>query len=44
MAEIGELAPEFTVKGTMGNEVRLSDVRWRKRVLLVFYPGDNTPG
>ena len=44
MAEIGELAPDFTVKGTKGDEVRLSDFRWRERVLLVFYPGDNTPG
>jgi hypothetical protein len=44
MAEIGEMAPDFAVKGTKGDEVRLSGFRWRKRVLLVFYPGDNTPG
>jgi peroxiredoxin Q/BCP len=44
MAEIGELAPDFTVKGTKGDVINLSDYRWRERVLLVFYPGDNTPG
>jgi len=37
----GDPAPEFTLPGTDG-EFRLADQRG-KRVLLLFYPGDNTP-
>ena len=44
MVDVGEMAPDFTVRGTKGDEVRLSDFRGRKRVLLVFYPGDQTTG
>ena len=39
---VGEAAPDFTLPSTEG-EIRLSD-RWKARtVLLVFYPGDDTP-
>src|SRR5256885_6327699 len=37
----GEPAPDFELEGTEGR-FRLSDHRGR-RVLLLFYPGDNTP-
>ncbi len=34
----------MSVTDTEGQSVRLSDFRGRQRVVLVFYPGDNTPG
>lgn len=37
----GDLAPDFELEGTDG-PFRLSEQRG-KRVLLLFYPGDNTP-
>lgn len=45
MAElkIGDQAPEFTLPDETGNPVSLSDFRG-KRVVLFFYPRDNTPG
>ncbi len=36
-------APEFTLKDKDGNNVSLSDFRGKK-VVLYFYPKDNTPG
>lgn len=41
--EIGNLAPDFTLMGSDGKEHRLSDYRGKK-VILYFYPKDNTPG
>ena len=41
--QIGDLAPDFSLPDTQGNLVRLSDLRGR-RVVLYFYPRDNTPG
>ena len=43
MLEIGTMAPDFTLPDQDGNPVRLSDFRG-KRVVLYFYPRDNTPG
>ena len=43
MLEVGKEAPEFTLQDQDGNERRLSDYRGR-RVILYFYPKDNTPG
>lgn len=40
---IGDAAPDFTAAGSDGSSVQLSALRGRKRVVLVFYPGDNTP-
>jgi peroxiredoxin len=37
-AEIGQPAPEFTLKDQDGNEVSLSDFEGDKGVALVFYP------
>ncbi|MFN8024469.1 MAG: peroxiredoxin [Acidimicrobiales bacterium] len=39
---VGEQAPEFTLPATGGGEVSLADFRGRP-VVLVFYPGDDTP-
>ena len=43
MLEIGQKAPEFTLPDKDGNNVSLSDFRGKK-VVLYFYPKDNTPG
>jgi peroxiredoxin Q/BCP len=40
---VGTVAPDFTLMDDAGNEVRLSALRG-KDVVLVFYPGDDTPG
>ncbi|MCS6777597.1 MAG: peroxiredoxin [Chloroherpetonaceae bacterium] len=40
---VGMLAPDFEAVTDRGETVRLSDWRGRKRVVLVFYPGDDTP-
>ncbi len=39
----GDLAPDFTLESDEGEKVRLSSWRGR-RVVLYFYPRDNTPG
>lgn len=39
---VGTLAPDFTLKDHQGRDVRLSALRGQK-VMLVFYPGDDTP-
>ena len=43
MLEVGTQAPEFTLRDKQGNSVSLSDFRGKK-VVLYFYPRDNTPG
>ena len=43
MLNIGDRAPNFTLKDKSGNEISLSDFIG-KRVVLYFYPKDNTPG
>lgn len=37
--EIGQEAPDFTLKDTEGADVTLSGFRGRRNVVLVFYPG-----
>ncbi len=39
---VGDRAPEFTLAGTGGREYSLSDFAGRA-VVIVFYPGDETP-
>ena len=41
-ADVGDQAPEFELPSTRG-PVKLSALRARGPVLLVFYPGDDTP-
>ncbi|WP_313514327.1 thioredoxin-dependent thiol peroxidase [Sphingobacterium sp.] len=45
MAElkVGDKAPQFTSKNQNGEEIKLSDFQGKK-VILYFYPKDNTPG
>ena len=43
MLEIGTKAPEFTLSDKDGSAVSLSDFLGKK-VVLYFYPKDNTPG
>src|SRR2546429_13760 len=46
MIEVGQVAPDFTLPGIENGAKRdytLSEYRGRK-VMLAFYPGDNTPG
>jgi peroxiredoxin Q/BCP len=43
MIKEGSSAPDFTAKNTDGETVRLKDLRGRK-VVLYFYPKDDTPG
>lgn len=43
MLKIGEKAPEFTAVTDTGAEISLSSLRGKK-VVLYFYPRDNTPG
>lgn len=43
MLEAGMKAPDFTLFDQNGTEVRLSDFLGKK-VVLYFYPKDNTPG
>jgi thioredoxin-dependent peroxiredoxin len=40
--KIGDTAPDITLKDSDGNDWKLSDHRG-KTVVLLFYPGDNTP-
>lgn len=43
MLEAGQKAPDFILKDKEGKNVSLSDFRGKK-VVLYFYPKDNTPG
>ena len=40
---IGDTAPDFALQDKTGNQVKLSDFAGKK-VVLYFYPKDNTPG
>ena len=39
----GTIVSDISMTDSNGQTVRLSDFRGRQRVVLVFYPGDNTP-
>jgi len=41
--KIGDKAPDFSVNDQHGNPVKLSDLQGKK-VILYFYPKDDTPG
>lgn len=43
MPIVGEKAPDFKIKNQEGKEVQLSDFAGKKLVIY-FYPKDNTPG
>ncbi len=40
--DVGDVAPDFTLSSTEGS-ITLSERLQRRAVLLVFYPGDDTP-
>jgi thioredoxin-dependent peroxiredoxin len=40
----GTQAPEFSLQSDKGDLVKLNDYRGKNPVVLVFYPGDQTPG
>ena len=42
--DMGAVAPDFTLSDSDGIKVRLSSFQGRQPVVLVFYPGDMTPG
>jgi peroxiredoxin Q/BCP len=42
MTDLNDSAPDFTLEGDNGENYRLSE-HLGERILLVFYPGDNTP-
>jgi peroxiredoxin len=44
MIAVGDTAPDFELGGSDGATYRLSDVLETARALLIFYPGNNTPG
>ncbi len=41
--KVGDIAPDFSINDQHGNPVTLSDYKGKK-VVLYFYPKDNTPG
>ena len=43
MLKEGDVAPDFSTRDANGNPVKLSDFRGQ-RVVLYFYPKDDTPG
>jgi peroxiredoxin len=44
LLEPGSLAPDFTAAASDGETYQLQRMLHLSRVLLVFYPGNNTPG
>jgi len=44
MVDVGDIAPDFTLKGASGKTFTLSALRGQKRALLIFYPEDMTSG
>ena len=40
----GDEAPDFAAEASDGKTYRLQELLTRSLVLLVFYPGNNTPG
>jgi peroxiredoxin len=44
LIQVGSNAPEFELPAHDGKRYKLSDVLQRHLALLVFYPGNNTPG
>ena len=42
--KVGDMAPDFSLQAHNGTQVRLSDFRGKKNVVVFFYPKDDTPG
>lgn len=44
LIRVGDPAPDFDLLGSDGARHRLSEVLRTHHALLLFYPGDDTPG
>ncbi len=44
LTAVGDRAPDFELASTEGRPYRLRTMLRDSRVLLVFYPANNTPG
>ena len=44
LLKVGSTAPDFTLISHNGDTVKLSSFREKSSVVLIFYPGDETPG
>jgi hypothetical protein len=42
--KVGDSAPDFTLRSTAGQNVKLSDFRGKKAVVLAFFPAAFTGG
>lgn len=43
-ANVGDMAPDVSLKGTFGPGLNLAGLRGKKRAVLIFYPQDCTSG
>jgi peroxiredoxin Q/BCP len=43
LLKVGKIAPDFTLVSEKGDTINLSSFRGLNTVVLIFYPGDNTP-
>lgn len=43
MLQVGDVAPDFAAEGSHGEEIKLSNLKGKK-IVLYFYPKDNTSG
>jgi peroxiredoxin len=44
LLQAGSLAPDFSAAASDGQTYQLRRLLGESRILLVFYPGNNTPG
>lgn len=44
LPEIGSPAPRFTARASDGKTYSLDELTKQGAVVLIFYPGNNTPG
>ncbi len=44
LLQVGGRAPEFSATASDGNQYALSELLRGGPVVLIFYPGNNTPG
>ena len=42
--DVGDLAPDFTLDGSTGEQTTLSELQGNQRAVLIFYPRDFTSG
>jgi peroxiredoxin Q/BCP len=42
--KVGDKAPDFSLPASTGETISLKDFFGKKRIILYFYPKDNTPG